>query len=246
MSNNEKSKIWLYAVVLFTSAFIVLLVTAFSQIKLNRNLDDLNNQIFTKEHEKSEVQLSFANAQELNNRLSNDNKKLQEEIDSLKTAIDVMKSDRETADRTNAARLDAYEKLSQAQNEYIRGKPVDSAQIIRDIDPNLLNADAGGTYSQLMDKAYYDAGRQLLNEGYDRYIKKDYAAAMDKLTQAWFYAPDRDYSDKCLYYLALSESKTENTAQAVAHMKTLRDQFASSGYLSAAKKFLAKYPDTQP
>ena len=246
MGSNGKSKIWLYAVVLFTSAFIVLLVTAFSQIKLNNNLSYLNNQIFTKEHEKNEVQLSFANAQELNGKLSDENKRLQEEVDRLSAEIDKMKADQEAAENAGADKIEAYEQLSRAQNAYAAGNPVDSAQVIWDINISRLDANASQEYSLLREKTYRDAGKQLLNEGYELYTKKEFVSAVEKFLASRAYASGEEYSDKCLYYLALSESKMGNIASAVDHMRTLKDQFASSKYLSAAKKFLAKYPDGQP
>lgn len=41
MSNNksERKTVWIYAVILFTSVFVVLLLTAYSQIKLNTNIN---------------------------------------------------------------------------------------------------------------------------------------------------------------------------------------------------------------
>ena len=129
-NKNARSKIWLYAVVLFTSAFIVLLLTAYSQIKLNRNLSDLNNQVYTKEHEKNQVQLSFANAQDINSKLTDENKNLQNEKDMLTAELNQIQSDFDVSDKLDKSKLDAYDKLCQAQNEYLMGKIVESAQLI--------------------------------------------------------------------------------------------------------------------
>lgn len=246
MSKNSKSKIWLYAVVLFTSAFIVLLITGYSQIKLNKNLSELSNQISTKENEKNKVQLSFANAQELNNKLTEENKQLQNMIEGLNNEIEMLKSDRDTADNTNSAKLDAYEKLSLAENEYLKGNIVVSAGIMKDIDPNQLNTNAGVTITLLKGIVYNEAGKLLLTEGHEQYVKKNYNTAVEKLAQSLLYAPDKEYSDKCIYYLALSEAKAGNAAAGAAHMSSLVEQYPKSHYLSSAKRFITKYADMKP
>ena len=238
---NARSKIWLYAVVLFTSAFIVLLLTAYSQIKLNKNLSDLNNQVYTKESEKNKVQLSFANAQEVNNKLTDENKLLQQEKERLTDELGKLQADKDSSDNLSQAKLDTYDLLCQAQKDYLNGEIIDSAQLLEGIDTKLLNTYGNELYALIKNKAYGEAGKLLLDDGYKLYLKKDYAAASEKLMEAWIYAPDRDYSGKCLYYLAQAEAKAGNTAAGVEHMKTLVNTFPSSGYISAAKRFLAKY-----
>ena len=111
------------------------------------------------------------------------------------------------------------------------------------VDINLLNAYGNELYGLLKNKAYAEAGRLLLNEGYGLYLKKDYTVAAEKLMQSWNYAPGKEYSDKCLYYLAQAEAKSGNTIAGVEQMKTFVKQFPSSRYLYAAKRFLAKYSD---
>lgn len=242
-NKSARSKIWLYAVVLFTSAFIVLLLTAYSQIKLNKNLSDLNNEVYTKENEKNQVQLSFANAQEVNGKLIEENKDLKKEKEVITAELNQTKADRDLSDNLNKSKLDDYDKLCQAQNEYLKGKIVESAQLIENVDSNLLNAYGNELYGLLKNKAYSEAGRLLLNEGYALYLKKDYSVAAEKLMKSWGYAPGKDYSDKCLYYLAQAEAKSGNTIAGVEQMKTFVNQFPSSRYINAAKRFLSKYSD---
>jgi len=62
MNNNDKKTVWVYAVILFTSAFIVLLITAYSQIKVNKNIDEVRNKLGSTEKEKSNFQMSLSSA----------------------------------------------------------------------------------------------------------------------------------------------------------------------------------------
>jgi hypothetical protein len=65
---NGKGKVWVYAVVLFTSAFIVLILTAISQIRFNKNIDEYRDQISNKEIEKSKFQLNLNSVLEENTK----------------------------------------------------------------------------------------------------------------------------------------------------------------------------------
>ena len=50
---NKKGKntIWIYAVILFTCVFILLLLTGYSQVKFNRNLNEYRNKLISSEEE---------------------------------------------------------------------------------------------------------------------------------------------------------------------------------------------------
>lgn len=53
-NKKDKKTVWIYAVVLFTSAFIVLMITAYSQIKVNKNIDYVRDKLGNSEKEKKQ------------------------------------------------------------------------------------------------------------------------------------------------------------------------------------------------
>jgi cell division protein FtsL len=54
-NGNGRKAVWMYAVILFSSAFIVLLLTAYSQIKLNKNITRYEGQI----HDEKQQNINF-------------------------------------------------------------------------------------------------------------------------------------------------------------------------------------------
>lgn len=241
MIDNKKSKIWVYAVILFTSAFIVLLFTAYSQIKLNNNLSDYKNQVYNKESEKNKYQQNFSSAQEMNAKLNEEIKKLEEENSTLKSDIVVLNSEKESIETTLDKKITAVEGLSNAMTIYLNGNVVECASLIKGIDVANLDGKAAETYKTLTLKAYSEAGKILFNEGYSLYNRAKYSEATEKLLLSSQYSPAETFSDKCLFYLAYSELKIDKTAAALEHMNMFINNYPSSKYLKSAKRFVERY-----
>lgn len=241
MNTNRKLKIWVYAVILFTSAFIVLLFTAYSQIKMNKNLNDYKNQIYNKETEKNKYQQNFSSAQEMNSRLNEEIKTLQEENNVLKANINDLEKNMENIEEILKLKSSAAEGLSKAITEYLNGNVVVCAGLIKNIDSANLDEKAVETYKVLLLKANAEAGKLLFDEGYALYNRAKYSEAVEKLLLSSQYAPADNFSDKCLFYLAYSEVKSSNTTGALDHMNKLINNYPSSKYLKSAKRFIEKY-----
>ena len=241
MNDNKKSKIWVYAVILFTSAFIVLLLTAYSQIKLNRNLNDYKNQISHKETENNEYRQNFSSAQEMNVKLNEEIKKLQEENAALKGDILELEKEKDIINKESQDKSAVEEALHTAFSVYLNGNIIECAGMMKKIDSSRLDARAADTYKLLMSKVYSEAGKLLFDEGFSLYNKAKYSDAAVKLQLSSEYAPGAAYSDKCLYYLAYAEMKSGNIVSAVEHMNKLTSNYPESRYLKNAKRFIEKY-----
>jgi len=241
MNENKKMKIWMYAVILFTSAFIVLLFTAYSQIKLNKNLNDYKSQVYNKETEKNKFQQNFSSAQEMNAKLNEEIKKLQEENNTLNMNIKNLEIEKVNTEETLKKKSAAVDGLSNALTIYLNGNVVECAGLLQNIDVSNLDAKSVETYNVLKLKANAEARKLLFDEGFALYNKAKYSEAAVKLLLSSQYAPSETFSDKCLFYLAYSEVKTDNKISAVEHMKKLISNYTSSWYLKSAKRFVEKY-----
>lgn len=237
---NIKAKIWVYAVVLFTSAFIVLLVTAYSQIKQQRNIDDFKTQISKEQNENKKFQLSYANAQEMIGKLTGDNEKLSKENKTFLESIEKLYSEISTAGEESKAKVTQYEKLSEAQTQYLQGNVVQSAEILQEIDVKALNEKGVEAYNLLSVKAYSEAGRLMFDEGYELYQKEKYTEAIEKFLFSRDMAKKEDYSDNCLYYLAYAQYRTGQTTVALELMKELSQEYPSSSFVKYAQSFIKK------
>lgn len=241
MIENKKSKIWVYAVILFMSAFIVLLFTAYSQIKLNKNLNDYKNQVYNKETEKNKYQQNFSSAQEMNAKLNEEIDKLKEENKSLKYNLENLKSDKYSIERLDSLENTAMAGLSTALTSYLNGNVVECAGLLNGINAAYLNTEAMEAYNILKTKVYAEAGKLLFNEGFSLYNRSKFSEAAEKLLLSVQYAPAEAYSDKCLFYLAYSEVKNGNTARGLEHMNDLIKNYPSSKYMKSAKRFVVRY-----
>lgn len=241
MNENKKSKIWVYAVVLFTSAFIVLLFTAYSQIKLNNNLSEYKSQVSSKENEVNKYQQNFSSAQEMNLKLNNEIKRLEEEISTVRALLTELANEKEKNEAISKRKKDAIDELLTLTELYLNGNAVECAGRLKSMDTADLEAKQLDTYNTLSAKAYAEAGNLLYNEGYALYNKGEYDEAREKLLLSHQYAPAQVFSDKCLYYLAYSEVKTGKNNLAVEHMNLLINHFPSSKYVKSAKQFINKY-----
>ena len=146
MNTNKKSQLWVYAVILFTSAFIVLLFTAYSQIKMNKNLDDYKSQIYYKESEKNKVQQNFSSAQEMNARLNEDIKKLEEEKTALQAEVSTLKEELGDREKMIQARNDAVGGFSDAIMEYLNGNVAACAALLKNVDISSLDSKSSTAY----------------------------------------------------------------------------------------------------
>ena len=79
-NKNEKKQIWMYALILFAGAFIVLLLTAYSQVKFQNNISDYQNKLSTEEKAKINVVTDYNAAIKEINRLT-------AELESLRSKL---------------------------------------------------------------------------------------------------------------------------------------------------------------
>lgn len=243
-NKNAKTKIWIYAVVLFSSAFIVLLITGYSQIKLNKNLNSYRDKISNTENERNKYQLNFSSAQETNNKLKEENEKLKSGNNALKTKVDGLEKEKTQIIDGNEKALQEYDKLCTAQANYLNENYVMSGGIlIKQINYNLLDTKARELYSQLLDKVRPKAEKILYNDGYQLYEKKDYVSAAEKLKLALDIAPAGAYTDGVLYFLALSKDRTGDLRSAAGYMQLIIQSYPESKYYKKAKYYYEKYGD---
>ncbi len=228
-NNSESKKIWTYAVILFTGAFAVLLVTAFSQIKLNKNITDYKNQLSSVEKKKVNFQTNLNTALE-------ENKALLKKIEQMKK--DAAKKEKEfNAYKGNVSKdqsslknsMKAYELLLEAENLYKNNDVVGSAELLqKKCDSKLLDKNGLARYNSLVEKTYYNAALKLYYDGYKYYKKQEYDAAISNLQAAVNLQPNEYFSDDCYYFIAYSQYKKGN----------------KDGFKQAADALLLGYPDS--
>lgn len=241
MRENKKASVWLYAVILFTSAFIVLLFAGYSQIRLNQNLSDYKSQVFNTESEKNEYLRNFASAQEMNEALNNEISQLKEENDDLKKRINELTDEKDALQEVLHKTKDAADKLSIVIGIYLEGDVIGAAEQLKIVDVTALDETTAKTFKTFENKVTEEAGNQFFEEGLSLYNKAKYDEAAEKLLLSFQYAPKEEFSDKCLYYLAYAEFRAGKKAEALEYMKRLVSGYPKSNYLRRAKQFVSRY-----
>jgi len=243
MEDKEKKRasIWVYAVVLFTSAFIILLFTAVSQIRLNKYLDEYKNRVDIQETEKNLVQENFLSAQEMNKILNEKIDELNKKIEKMASENENLKKDKTHLETTVSEKDEAIKILMQALSAYNEGDVAGCAALIKKIDRSAISGEQEPAFNELAQKVYSEAGRKLFNEGYYLFRDREYEEAVKKFLLSYEYAPVDEFSDKCLYYLAYCEMRINKTEDAIKHMNMLIKGFPDSKYVKYAEDFIERY-----
>lgn len=241
MKENKKTSIWLYAVILFTSAFIVLLFAGYSQIRLNQNLNDYKSQVFNTESEKNEYVRNFASAQEMNVELNKEISLLEEENAGLKKEISDMADENAALQEVLRQRQEAAGNLAKVISIYLEGDVIRAVEQMKTVNAAVLDQITAQTFKTFEEKVTAEAGKLLFDEGFSLYDRAKYDQAAAKLLLSFQYAPKEEFSDKCLYYLAYAELRAGNKAEALDHMRRLVLEYPQSNYLRRAKQFVSRY-----
>ncbi len=241
MKENKKASIWLYAVILFTSAFIVLLFAGYSQIRLNQNLNEYKSQVFNTESEKNEYLRNFASAQEMNVELNKEISLLEEENADLKKKISDLADEKAALQNVLRQRQEAADNLAKVIGIYLEGDVIGAVKQLKIVDVAALDEITAQTFKIFEEKVTAEAGKQLFDEGFSLYDRAKYEDAAVKLLLSFQYAPKEEFSDKCLYYLAYAKLRAGNKAEALEHMSRLVLEYPQSSYLRRAKQFVSRY-----
>lgn len=239
MNNNDKKTVWIYAVVLFTSAFIVLLITAYSQIKVNKNIDEVKNKLGSTEQEKSNFQMSLSSALAENKKLNEKIETLEKEIDDLRVIEDNLKQEIKNLQNENSLKFDNYEKLIKANICYYSGDIKGCSLILtKEINKEYLEKDAEQLYQKLLDISIKKAALEFYNDGYEYYKNKDYDKAIESFNNSLSLVDNEYYSDDCYYFIGYSHFRKGNLNEAKDAMNTLLDKYPNSSYRKDVEKFL--------
>lgn len=239
--NQKKSSVWLYAVILFFSAFIVLVFAGYSQIRLNKSLENYKSQVFNTESEREMYQQHFTSAQEMNEKLNEEIDGLKNEINSLKQIISELEKTKTSMELEYDKKSATVDNLSEAVIIFLEGKPAECVDYIKAIDTASIEEAQLKMLNTLKAEAGVQAGKLYYDEGYGMYLKGKYAEAAAAFELSYKYAPDAEFSDKCLYYNSYSELKEGNKKAAVEKMSFIINKFPESKYLSKAKNFIKRY-----
>ncbi len=228
---NGKAKVWVYALILFTSAFIVLLITAYSQIKFTKNIDNLELEINLKENEKNMFQLNLNTALEENEKLLNENKELKEQLEKEKETVESQNRKISEIERNSDNIVNSYDKLIYALDAYEKGDYVSCAlTLLHEVKPEYLKGDGLRKYNELVEKTFYKAAHNLYSEGLNLYRNKQYDEAVEKFSKSLEISDSEYFSDDCLYLIAYARYNQGKKEEALSYYEKLLNKYPDSNY----------------
>lgn len=239
--NNKKDKktVWIYAVVLFTSAFIVLMITAYSQIKVNKNIDDVRDKLGSTEKEKSNFQMNLSSALAENKKLNDENKNLQLEIEEARIKESNLKDELNDERKIYNLKIENYEKLMKADLKYSNGD-VKSCSIIlkKEINKDALDKEALEMYTSLLALSSSKAALEFYIDGYELYKRGQYNEAIKSFENSLSLTSTEYYSDDCYYFIGYSNFNMGDKYISKEVMTTLLTNYPESTYKNDVVEFL--------
>lgn len=240
-NKKDKRTVWIYAVILFTSAFIVLIVTAVSQIKVNQNIYDVRNKLGATEKEKSNFQMNLSSALAENKKLNQEIEKLEQELEDKRIEESKLKNEINSIKDMNDSKFKNYEKIMLAYNKYYN-KDVKGCSLIliNEIDKGSLDKNGLEMYNTLSGLSNIKASLEFYIDGYNYYKNDNYIKAIESFNNSLSLTNTEYYSDDCYYFIAYSYFYLNNMNLAKESMDTLLEKYPESTYKKDAINFLNK------
>jgi len=236
-NKNEKKQIWMYALILFTGAFIVLLLTAYSQVKFQNNISDYQSKLSSQEKAKINVVTTL-------NSAVKENKRLTAEIDSLRSKL-VESEQKIATEEARSVELEsiynsktsATDLLLAAYDYYNKENYISCAITLKyDINTQYLDPKSVQRYNDLILKSYGKASQLLYGEGYRGYKKKNYTEAILSFNRSIAFSQQNEYYiDDAFYYLAKSYYETSKYEDAKRVITTFSNNYPKSIFISEMK-----------
>ncbi|MDP4179886.1 MAG: hypothetical protein Q8942_02205 [Bacillota bacterium] len=237
-NKNIKKTVWLYAVVLFTSAFIVLLLTYYSQMKTDKSINDYLNRISNEEKKKLLFQTGLNTATEENKGLKKNIENLNSIIKKEKEKENSIKDDLDNVQKNYLDTMNSYDQLLFADNSYNNGEIVKSADMLNECDINFLNSVGKEKYDYLSSIVFEKAASILYLDGYSLYKSKMYNDAINRFEKSLSFSKHNYISDDCYYFIAYSYINLGDISSGKSKLQDLINNYKDSSYYKDSVQLL--------
>ncbi|NLD48400.1 MAG: hypothetical protein GX660_14625 [Clostridiaceae bacterium] len=232
MTNNENKKnVLKYAVIFFSCALIVLIVTGYSQIKFSNSINEYKNILTNQEKEKVDFNINLSTALSQNNKLIEEIQTFKEELQTLRNENDSLSEEvKELAKNSDNSILE-YEKLLKADELYEKNDYKECIKILlKEINLKYLSNNAVKKYNKLYNTVCNEAALQFFKDGYSNYKKENYEEAIYNLKLSLELGENFYFSDDCYYYISYSYYRLGNTENVINTANEMLDKYPDSSY----------------
>jgi TolA-binding protein len=239
---NEKKQIWMYAVILFAGAFIVLLLTAYSQVKFQNNISDYQSKLSSEEKAKINVVTDYNAAVKEIDRLTAEIESLRSKLEESEQKIATEETKGIEQEAKNSDIITSNNLLLVAYEYYNKKDYISCAITLKyDINTKFLSPIATGIYNDLVSKTYGKASLLLYGKGFRNYKNKNYNEAILNFNRSIeFSQKDEYYIDDAYYYLARCYYKTLKYNEAKTLISSFIDNYPKSTFVKDMKMLYNK------
>lgn len=214
--NDKKKFLWVYALVMCVSAFTILLMTAYSQIKYEKSNSQIKFELTKRESQVKDFSINLQSVTDKKRMLEEQNKNLQsivvvnnKKIVELNTYIQNTKT--------------SYENILKAQTLYRQGNYNESCNLLLLVDNNLLGDEMQKIYSTLKKNVFPKISVSLFSQGRKYYNHKQYDLAVLDFEKLLIIDEDRKYQKSTINYLINSYQSLGNTEKKTFYENILKD-----------------------
>ncbi|QNU66991.1 tetratricopeptide repeat protein [Ruminiclostridium herbifermentans] len=243
-SKNDKKQIWIYALVLFTGAFIVLLLTAYSQVKFQNNISEYQSKLSTEEKAKINVVTDYNAAVKEIDRLTAEIESIRNKLIQSEQNLALEEQKVLEAEVKYNNTIVCNDLLLAAYEFYNKGDYVNCAIKLKyDINTALLSIKSKEIYDFLVSKSFNKAAKMLYSDGYKSYKNRKYSDAIESFNRAIeFGQKDEYFMDDAYFYLANSYYKELKYNEAKKIINLFISNYPNSTFIGQIKKLNAQIP----
>lgn len=238
---NNKKMVQGYAIILFVSAFLILLVTAYSQTKFDKNIDYYQSKLVSEKKEKVRIQYSVGELFSKNKELTNKITSIETDLSNLHKDYEIKEDELKRLSQENDKFKTTYENLISAEKEYLNGNYTKCALLLKqNFDTSILGENGTKKYKYLSEKTFKIASTNLYLKGLNYYNNHSYNNAIKNFELSVLIDINQSYSDDCYYFLALCNYKTQNIVSCKNFINILLNNYPESNYLKSAQNLEKK------
>ncbi|MGE4283133.1 MAG: hypothetical protein AB7G87_05360 [Clostridia bacterium] len=236
---NKNSKfLWLYSTVLFTAAFVLILMTAASQSRLTKDIQSYKEQLNTQKG-------LFQGVQKNLNDLAKENEQLQQKLE----VTDVEKKGLEEQVKTlkeQITQMDMQQyKIKKSMDDLIEAKKYadqkdykESALYLSSVYFEVLSEDSKKTYNNLGSMVFTEAAAISYKEGYKLFNSNKLDKAIEEFELSLQFKKDAYFSDDAMFFLALSFYKLDRSDRAKDLFIQHDEKYPDSTYKADVRYYL--------
>jgi tetratricopeptide (TPR) repeat protein len=237
INKGEKNTIWIYAVILFSCAFMILLLTFYSQEKLQNSTKQLNTKITNVSKTNEQTVINLKTARDQNKILQNQMNELQKQLDEEKVKSSELETSYKAQIDTLSKKQSTNSGIGKAVIFYLNKDLVKCAESIANIDKSTLTDVDKELYDILSSKSFYTASHFYYSKGYNSYTKKQYVNAVEYFKKTLSLSGDFYFSDDSYMFLAYSYYYLSDKENAKATYESLVVKYPNSELSASANEF---------